>query len=125
MNESEITPSKIRAHFLKNAFPLVDEYIGAALGTSRMNANNAIAQNAVWEILKQIILEAKNPAPMMDLRGKTIDEQVDKILTMVSEQKCTLDEGKEYLSLVQQGLELTEIPKMVKQMESLEALGIL
>ena len=125
MKETEYTPSNIRAHFLKNAFPLVDEYIGAALGTSRMQSNNAMAQTAVWDILKQIILEAKNPAPMLSLKGKTIDEQVNEILTKVSTQELTLDEGKDYLSLVQQGFELTEIPKMMKQVENLQALGIL
>lgn len=120
----EITPANLRAHFLKRAAPLIDEYIEGAFGRKAVNGDK-IARFEVWSMLKEIIMTAKNPAPLMDIKGKSIDEQVNQILTFVSEGKITLDEGKEYLSLVQQGFELTELPKLMSQMEKLETLGVL
>jgi len=119
----EITPSNLRSHFLKRSAPLLDDFISSALGKKPLQTGNAYAQTQVWEMLKTIILEAKNPAPLVDLKGKTIDEQVDKILTMSSTGKITLEEAKDFLSLVQQGFELTELPELISKMEAIEALG--
>ncbi|MHA1220146.1 MAG: hypothetical protein ACTSQB_00255 [Candidatus Heimdallarchaeota archaeon] len=119
------TPMNLRRHFLHRASPLIDEYINAALGTSTFSATSDHARSEVWGILKQLIIEAKNPAPMLDLRGKNIEEQIDKILTLVSTGGISLEEGREYISLVQQGFEAAELPKLMQQMEKLEALGAL
>ena len=120
----EITPSSLRAHFLHKASPLIDLYIDVALGEAVPKSTNIQMQHEVWEVLKTIILSAKNPAPIIDLKGHTVDEQVSKILELVSTGKITLDDGKEYLSLVQQGFELTELPEIIAKMEALESLGV-
>lgn len=119
------TPTNLRAHFLHRASPLIDEYIDSALGRKVLNSTSDHARIEVWNILKQIILEAKNPSPLMNIRGKPINDQVDQILTLTSSGKINLEEGKEWLSLIQQGFEVTEIPKMMEKLETLEALGII
>ena len=121
----EKTPTNLRRHFIYKAAPLIDNYINVALGKEVPISTNAKVQHEVWSVLKEIILTAKNPAPLMDIKGHTIEDQVSKILTMVSTGKCTLEEGKDYLALVQQGFELTELPKLMSQMESLEELGVI
>jgi len=120
----EVTPSNLRAHFLHKASPLIDIYIKVALGESVPKSSNAQMQHEVWEVLKSIILSAKSHAPMVDLKGHTVDEQVSKILELVSTGSITLEDGKEYLSLVQQGFELTELPEIIAKMEALESLGV-
>lgn len=119
------TPTNLRKHFLFKAAPLIDNYINVALGKEVPISTNAQVQHEVWSVLKEIILTAKNPAPLMNIKGDTIEEQVSKILSMVSTGKCTLEEGQNYLALVQQGYELTELPKLMSQLESLEALGVI
>lgn len=119
------SPANLKAHFLHRASPLIDEYIDAALGNSTFSATSDHARFEVWTLLKTIIIEAKNPAPILDIKGKTIDDQVSQILTLASTGKCTLEEARDFLSLVQQGFELTELPEIMKKMESLEALGVL
>ena len=119
----ECTPSNLRMHFLRKSAPLIDEYIDVALGRATPSSTNAQMQNQVWDTLKQIILSAKNPAPIVDLRGKVVSDQIDEILLMATKGKCTLDEAKELMSLVQQGYELNEIPELMKQFEKLTAIG--
>jgi len=119
----EITPTNLKEHFLKRAAPLIDDYIDKALGKKVGKSSNQYEQHEVWDVLKTIILSTKSYAPIVDLKGGTIDEQVSKILALVSTGKLTLEEGKEYLSLVQQGFELTELPEIIAKMEALEKSG--
>lgn len=121
----DITPANLKSHFLHRAAPLIDDYIDAALGNRNLNSTNDHARFEVWSMLKTIILEAKNPMPLMNIKGKTIDDQVDDILTMATTGKIDLQEAKELISLVQQGYELTELPKMMEKLEALDALGVL
>lgn len=120
----EITPVNIRRHFLHKAAPLIDTYIDVALGKKVPETTNLQMQNQVWEVLREIILSASDHAPVIDLKGKTVDEQVSKILELVSTGGIPIDQGKEYLSLVQQGFELTELPDIIAKMEALENLGV-
>ena len=119
----DYSPSSLRMHFLRKSAPLIDNYIDVALGSAIPLSTNAQVQHEVWDTLKQIILSAKNPAPIVDLRGKAVSDQIDEILIMATEGRCTLEEAKELMSLVQQGYELNEIPELMKQFEKLAAIG--
>ena len=121
----EFTPSNLRAHFLERAAPLIDEYIEGAFDRKRVDGGNQIAKNEVWTMLKEIIMAAKNIGPAMDLRGKEMKDQVDIIMTLVQERKLSPTEGSEYIALIQQGYEATELPQIMEQMKQLEALGVL
>jgi len=115
-------PSKMRQHFLERASPMIDDMIDAALGEGRMKSNNALAQQEVWDILKSVIMQAENPAPLLNLRGDSVDKQVDTILTKVSAGEITFNEAKEYMSLVSMGFDLTKLPELLEKAEMLEAL---
>ena len=119
------TPTNLRAHFIHRASPLIDDYIDAALGNGTLRSTNDHARFEVWSVLKQILLEANNPSPLVDIRGKSINEQVDKILTLATTGKINNQEAKEYLELIRQGYEVTEVPNLMKKLEALEALGVL
>ena len=115
-------PSKMRQHFLERASPMIDDMIDSALGTGRMKSNNALAQQEVWDILKEVIMHAENPAPLLNLRGESVEKQVDTILTKVSAGEITFKEAKEYMSLVSMGFDLTKLPELLEKAEMLEAL---
>jgi polyhydroxyalkanoate synthesis regulator phasin len=119
LNEIMTDPTKMRQHFLKNASPVLDSIIKLANGDKKLTGDN-YAFREVWEILKGIISSANNPAPMMDLRGKDVSQQIDEILTQVSTGKINFDEAKEYMSLVSSGFNLQELPKLMAKLDALE-----
>lgn len=122
IEERANNPTMMRQHFLTTASPLIDKMILASQGKTKLDAEDNYATKEVWEVLKSIILTANNPAPMLDLKGKTINDQIDQILTGVTEGKLDFKEAKEYMSLVSSGFNLQELPKMLAKLEMLENL---
>jgi len=113
-------PVKMRAHFLVEAAPLIDNMIQSALGKRRMEDKDAFATKEVWSVLKEIIQTATNPAPLLDLKGKSISDQIDVILTKVSTGEIDFTQAKEYMSLVSSGFNLQTLPQLMSQLEALE-----
>ena len=113
-------PIKMKTHFLMEASPLLDKMIQAALGNKKMNSHDVFAVTEVWTLLKEIISSAKNPAPLMNLKGKNIEDQIDEILSKVSTGAINFEQAKEYMSLVSSGYELQELPKLMAKLERLE-----
>lgn len=117
-------PAKMRQHFITNAAPLMDDMINLALGNKKPSSTeNQHAINEVWSVLKQMITTANNPAPLLDLKGKDISEQIDMILGKVATGDLDLDQAKEFMSLVSSGFNLKKLPDMIAQLERLEATG--
>lgn len=117
-------PVKMKKHFLAGAAPLIDEMIALANGkkknTTKDSDTEAWAKREVWTVLKEIIGRTDNPAPMLDLKGKTIDNQINAILTKVSEGQITIVDAKEYMALVSAGFNLQQLPKLMASLEALE-----
>lgn len=112
-------PIKMRQYFLEEASPLLDQMIQASLGNKKIESNDEYATREVWGMLKEIISSASNQAPLIDLKGKTISDQIDSILTHVSTGKITFDQAKDYMSLVSSGFNLRTLPGLVIQLEAL------
>lgn len=115
-------PVKMRSHFLEEASPLIDQMINAALGTKKMNSQDNYAINEVWNVLKEIIIKANNPAPLIDLRGKDITDQIDQILQSVTTGELDFEQAKEYMSLVSTGFNLQKLPELLSKLEMIEAM---
>ena len=115
-----MNPSEMKYHFIERASPLIDAYIDSALGVSYMKSNNSLIQQEVWNLLRELILNAKNKAPLLNLRGKNIESQIDEILTKVSAGEINLEEAKEYMSLVSAGFNLQKLPELMSKLEILE-----
>lgn len=118
-------PVKLKRSFLEGAAPLIDEMIQLANGTkkgakTKSSDDEAWARREIWEVLKGIIASTDNPAPMIDLKGKTIDDQINQILTKVSEGQITIADAKEYMQLVSSGFNLQQLPKLLASLEALE-----
>ena len=85
-----------------------------------MEDKDAFATKEVWSVLKEIIQTATNPAPLLDLKGKSISDQIDVILTKVSTGEIDFTQAKEYMSLVSSGFNLQTLPQLMSQLEALE-----
>lgn len=117
-------PVKMKKHFLEGASPLIDEMLALANGGKKSSVTpsetEAWAKREIWSVLKEIIGRTDNPAPMLDLKGKSIDEQIDAILTRVSQGQITISDAKEYMALVSAGFNLQQLPKLMATLEALE-----
>jgi len=116
-------PVNMKRTFLAGAAPLITEMINLANGTkgrSTLTDSQAWARSEVWEVLKEVIKIAENPAPMIDLKGKPIEDQIDQILTKVSQGQITIADAKDYMSLVSAGFNLQHLPELMKTLEKLE-----
>jgi len=117
-------PVNMKKHFLTESAPLIDEKIKLANGGNKNKTkdteNEACANREIWSVLKEVISRANDPAPMKDLKGKAIDDQIDQILTSVSQGKISIDDAKEYMTLVSAGFNLQQLPKLMASLEALE-----
>ena len=118
-------PVRMKRHFLAGASHLIDEMISLANGkkknTVKDSDSEAWAKREIWSVLKEVISKAESPAPMLDLKGKTIDDQIDQILTKVSQGQITIVDAKEYMALVSSGFNLQQLPKLMASLEKLES----
>ena len=112
-------PAKMRRHFLMGASPIMDDMLDMAKGQSS-KSSDPYAFKEVWEVLKGIVTSANNPAPMLNLKGKDVSQQIDEILTGVTAGELTFEEAKDFMSLVSSGYNLQELPKLMAKLESLE-----
>ena len=113
-------PNKMRAYFLKGAAPILNDMLAMAKGSSS-KASDSYAFKEVWEVLRGIITAANAKAPVLDLKGKEVSEQIDEILTQVTAGDITFDDAKQYMSLVSSGFNLQELPKLMAKLDALES----
>ena len=114
-------PTKMKQYFLEHSAPIMDDILAYANGSRKLNGSqDKYYMNEVWEVLKCILNGANTPAPMIDIRGKKVSEQIDEILTSVTEGKITFDDAKNYMSLVSSGFDIQELPKLMATLEAIE-----
>lgn len=119
------TPSNLKSHFLHRASPLIDDYIDAALGESILKSTNDHARFEVWKLLVEIMKQADNKAPVLNMKGKNIDDQISLILEDVFAGNSTVAEGRDMISMVQQGFDALAMPRLMEKMDKLTALGVM
>jgi len=113
-------PSKLKAHFITEAAPLLDMMIESAINGKDLGIKNQFAVSGVWDLLKDAILSAKTAPPLINIKGKSVEGQIDEILSQVSRGDIGFDEAKEYMALVSSGYNLQTLPKLIAKLESLE-----
>lgn len=114
-------PTKMRQHFLNGAAPILDDIVAYANGNKKNAVEDKYYVSEVWDVLKGIISTANAPAPLVDLKGKEVSDQIDEILTQVTAGNITFDAAKEYMSLVSAGFNLQELPKLMAALEAIES----
>jgi len=88
----KISAQKLKAQFLEEAAPLVDQYISAALGKGELESTNIGAREEVWDVLKQLMLQSSTK---IDIDVKSAQDVIDA----VTAGKCTFEEGDKLMKL--------------------------
>ena len=102
------TALDLKQHFLEDAAPLVDEYINAALGKEELSSTNASAREEVWDLLAHLMKQSSEKI--------NIDIQsAEDIIKAVTDGKCTMEEGKQLLSLYKQAKEINTVGLLAGQ----------
>lgn len=119
-----ITPTDLRQEFIRKAQPLVDEYVGAALGTSELRSTNAQARHAVWETLQKIIEQADDAIKSSALTSPDTAKKIEGVLAQVANGELTPRQAKDLMALITAGFEVTDVQKLMSVMEEIKATGI-
>ena len=114
-------PVKMKQHFLKGAYPILNKILNDASSPKKNAPRPSYETTEVWEVLRGIITSASNPAPLIDLKGKTITLQIDEILTNLTDQKITMDEAKDLMGLVSSGFNLQQLPLLMEKLTAIES----
>lgn len=86
------TIAELRVNFINRAAPLVDQYIDAALGEGNLKSTNSGAREAVWNLLRDLIVTNSEVAKI-DISNATA------IKTAIEEGILTIKQGKELLAM--------------------------
>ena len=89
-----ISAQELKQHFLEGAWPIVDAYINAALGTKDLESLNSGCREEVWDLVKKLMLQSSDKLEL-DI------ENPEDILKAVESGKCTFEEGDKLLGLYQ------------------------
>jgi len=114
-------PIKMKRFFLKHSYPILNQLLDSATNPNNKIKTDGYAFKEVWEVLRGIITSTNDLAPVLSLKDKDVTGQIDEILTNVTLGKLTFDEAKEYMSLVSQGFNLQELPKLMAKLDALES----
>ena len=112
------TPEELRKILLSKAEPFIDDYIKAALGTADLKGSG-IARAAIWDLLADIIKQAGDKTPL-NINGEDAAAQIDNLLNKVAAGEISPEQGKKYMSLIQAGFEITELPKLIEALNTAE-----
>ncbi len=110
------TPAELRGYFVNQAKPILDEYIGSALGTSELKSNNSDARQETWKLLRDIILGAGNLQKIE--AGSTAE-----VVNMLSDGRITFQEAKELMNMLSTKSEIDDLKVLLEKMDDLNVNG--
>lgn len=101
MEKSTRTPTaqELKDHFMSLAWPLVGEYVNAALGHSELKSTSSACREEVWELIKTLMLKSSNKLEMQ------VDSPRD-VIEAVSGGHCTIQEAEQLLAMFKQVQEI-------------------
>ena len=116
-----MTPEELREQFLSNAKPILDEMQRRVLGlpSKYPAADNAVLA-AQWETLEKLILQADDTTTLTSLADGTATEKVETVIAAVATGELTVKQGKRLIEMLQEGFEITELPKMILALDNME-----
>lgn len=94
-----VSAQALKVHFLNSAWPIVDAYIGAALGTEDIESLNSNCREEVWDLVKQLMIQSSDK---LDLQITNVED----ILKAVENGDCTFEEGDKLMSLYKKAKEI-------------------
>lgn len=98
-NEIRLSAQELKAYFLKNAYPIVDQYIKAALGKEDLKSLSSDCRKEVWDLIKSLMLQSSDKLELNI-------ESVEDILKAVENGKCTFEEGDKLMGLYKKAKEI-------------------
>ena len=99
---TKVTATFLKNRFLDAAYPLVDDYVNAALGEASIKSTNAGCREEVWSLLKELMLKSSDK---IDIEIGSMRD----ILAAVESGKCTLEEGNKLIVMYKQVREAEHI----------------
>lgn len=85
-----------------------------------MTESQVTAVQLLMPMITDVVKDSKKISKTLNVRGKGIGEQIDDILNGLSQGELSFTEAKDYLSMISQGYELTELPELMKKLEAIE-----
>ena len=117
-NETDdLTPEGLRMKFIKEASPLIKNYINAALGKEVLKSTSTAAREGVWKVLEEVLIRADAKVAVKGLSEGTISERVDAVLEQVANGELTIAQGKRLIEMLQAGFNITELPELVAKLQ--------
>ncbi len=93
------TIEQLKEHFIRLAEPIIEEYVGAALGTRELKSTNASCRTEVWDLLKQLMLKASDVIPQNPkISGLSLNSTKD-IMRAVKDGHLNVEQGKQLVSM--------------------------
>ena len=111
-----VTAQAIKVRFLSSAWPIVDAYVKAALGTEDIQSLNSECRAEVWDVVKKLMLQSSDK---LELNISSVQD----ILKAVECGECTFEEGKKLMSLYKQAKEI-EVAGMGTLDKSIDGRGL-
>lgn len=100
---------------------LIDEQVKMIKGEIKeFQSVNMRARDEVWEMVQAMILNGTDTLDSKSIANGTLTEKVDSILLDVANGDLSPEDARKLIGLLQAGFDLTELPKLVNQLEGLD-----
>ena len=106
------TPAELRAYFVNKAKPMIDEYIGAALGKSELKSTNSDARKETWGLLRDIINSAGNLT-------KIDAENTKDVIKMLKDGAITIQDAKDLMQMLSTQSDIEDIKVLLEKVNQL------
>lgn len=104
---------KIRQDFIEGVTPFVKDYVAVARGEGVMPHLDKDARAAVWDVAKQIILEAGD-------QQKIKAKNTTQVLALLKAGKVSVAEAKDLMTMLDIKTDIEEAPRIREALEKLE-----
>jgi len=113
--------NELRKKFLRAGSDVIELMIKQLDGEYgfQMESNQRQMVDLIWPLLSDVIKNSKSITPL-DLRKKSTGEKLDTLFELVSKGEITFDEAKQYMALISQGFEMTDLILLNEKLDRLE-----
>ena len=112
--------TEIREKFLNKLPDIIERvtqaYIHPTPGNQLTKEEESLLK-LLWPTVDAIIRKTDDPVKIKKLAKGDTESQVEEILTQVAGGVLTPNQGKEILDLIQSGVDITELPKLIAALE--------
>lgn len=110
----------LRSKFIKGAGLAIDLMVDQLEdGRKEIDPRQQKMINLLWPLMSEIIKDAKKITPL-NLSDKSTSQRLDELFNNVAKGAITFDEAKQYMSLISQGFEMSDLIELNEKLERLE-----